>query len=114
MLTEQSLVSGEVLASDDMDGVNTMIQTLFNEIAKKRVRVIQLHREKKSEDALELQETANEMSIEMDSLIKSQMNYLKYLKAIGQVNKQNKTGVSQQIKNQKSSNGDIVQMIPKH
>lgn len=113
MLTEQNLVNGEVLASDDLDGVNTMIQTLFNEIAKKRVRVIQLHREKKSQEALELQATANDMSEEMDSLIKSQMNYLKYLKAIGQVNKQQPTGVSSQLKNQKSSNGDIVASIPK-
>lgn len=113
MLTEQSLVSGEELASDDMDGVNTMIQTLFNEIAKKRVRCIQLHREQKSQDALELQETANEMSSEMDSLIKSQMNYLKYLKAIGQVNKQ-QSGNSSKIRNQKSSNGEIVQPVPKN
>lgn len=115
MLTEQSLVDGEVNAADDMEGLDTLIQNLFNEIAKKRVRVIQLHREKKSQDALELEFTAKEMSGELDSLIKSQLNYLKYLKARGQANPvQKQIGVLKSIKEQKSSNGTIVQEIPKH
>lgn len=115
MLTEENLVNGEVLAADDMEGLDTIIQNLFNEIAKKRVRVIQLHREKKSQDALELESTAKEMSGELDSLIKSQLNYLKYLKARGQSNNNNKPlGKLAAIKNEKSSNGVIVQDIPKH
>lgn len=114
MLTEQDLISGEVNASDDLEGVDVMIQNLFNEIAKKRVRVIQLHREKKSEEALELTVTANEMQSELDDLIKSQLNYLKYLKARGQTNgKDNLATISQQLKEIKSNVGSIVQNIPK-
>lgn len=116
MLTEQSLVAGEVNASDDMDGLNTLIQNIFNEIAKKRVKVIMLHRDKKSQDAIELHEMANDMSSELDSLIKTQMNYLKYLKAIGQTgkNEHKSLGKLSAIKTEKSSNGSIVQEIPKH
>ncbi len=116
MLTEENLISGEVLASDDMEGLDSIIQNLFNEIAKKRVRVIQLHREKKSQDALELEMTAKEMSGELDSLIKSQLNYLKYLKARGQASNPNQKSMGKlaAIKNEKSSNGTIVQEIPKH
>lgn len=116
MLTEQSLANGEMNASDDMEGLDTIIQNLFNEIAKKRMRVIQLHREKKSQEALELQATAKDMDDEMHDLIKSQLNYLKYIKARGQAtNNSNKAmGKLAAIKNEKSSNGMIVQEIPKH
>lgn len=112
MLTEQELTNDEVKASDDTDGVDTLIQSLYNEIMKKRWKVVQLHREKKSEAAIELEETANEMQKEMDAIIKSQMSYMKYLKTIGQgVGKQQ--GVPQHVKDQKSTMGAIVSLIPK-
>jgi hypothetical protein len=114
MLTEQELINDEIKATDDTEGVDTLIQSLYNEIMKKRWRVVQLHREKKSESALELEVTANEMQKEMDSIIKSQMSYMKYLKAIGQGGNGKFVGVSQETKNQKSSNGAIVVEIPKH
>jgi hypothetical protein len=113
MLSEQELINGEVKASDDTEGVDTLIQSLYNEIMKKRFRVAQYHREKKSEAAIELEETANEMQKEMDSIIKSQMSYMKYLKAIGQGGNGKRAGVSQQVKDQKSSLGAIVSLIPK-
>lgn len=112
MLTEQELTNDEVKAADDTEGVDTLIQSLYNEIMKKRWRVVQYHREKKSEAAIELEATANEMQKEMDSIIKSQMSYMKYLKAIGQVNGKQQ-GVPQHIKDQKSSMGAIVSLIPK-
>lgn len=116
MLTEQNLVDSEVNAADDMEGLDTLIQNLFNEIAKKRFRIIQLHRDKKSEAALELEVTAKEMSTELHNLIKDQLNYLKYLKARGQASNQNQKSIGKltAIKNEKSSNGTIVQEIPKH
>lgn len=115
MLTEQSLTSDEVKASDDTEGVDTLIQNLYNEIMKKRWKVINLHREKKSADAIELEATANEMQKEMDAIIKSQMTYMKYLKSVGQDSKNKKmVGSLTVIKSQKSSNGTIVSEIPKH
>lgn len=81
---------------------------------KKRMRIIQMHREKKSQEASELEEMCDNMESEMNGLIKSQMNYMKYLKAIGKGNNNQHVGVSKELKNQKSSNGDIVAAIPKH
>lgn len=112
MLSEQELINDEVHASDDTDGVDTLIQSLYNEIMKKRWRVVQLHREKKSESAMELEVTANEMQKEMDSIIKSQMSYLKYLKAIGQSGGK-VVSIPQHLKDQKSSMGAIVSTVPK-
>jgi hypothetical protein len=113
MLTEQELINDEVKATDDTDGVDILIQSLHNEIMKKRWRVVQLHRDKKSESAIELEETANELQKEMDSIIKSQMSYMKYLKAIGQGGNAKQQGVSQHVKEQKSSLGAIVATMPK-
>lgn len=112
MLTELELVNNETQASSDTDGVDILIKNLYNEIMRKRWSVVQLHREKKSAHAIELEETCNEMQKELDGIIKSQMSYLKYLKAIGQNNKP--AGTSSELKNQKSSNGSIVQMVPKN
>lgn len=116
MLTEQNLVNGEVNATDDMEGLDTIIQNLFNEISKKRMRIIHLHREKKSQEAMELEVMVKDMSDEHQGLIKDQLNYLKYLKARGQAsgNKNQSMGKLAAIKNEKSSNGTIVQEIPKH
>lgn len=115
MPTEQEIIDGTVNASDDTDAIDIMIQNLYNEIMKKRMRIIQLHREKKSQEASELEEMCDNMESEMNSMIKSQLNYIKYLKAIGKGgNNQQPTGVSKEIKNQKSSNGQIVAEIPKH
>lgn len=116
MLTEQSLANGEMNASDDMEGLDTIIQNLFNEICKKRMRIFQLHREKKSQEAMELEVMVKDMSDEHQGLIKDQLNYIKYLKARGQANNtgQKQMGVLKAIKDQKSSNGNIVSEIPKH
>lgn len=113
MLTEQELTNDEVKASDDTEGVDTLIQSLYNEIMKKRWKVVQLHREKKSEAAIELEETANEMQKEMDAIIKSQMSYMKYLKAIGQNVGSKTASIPQHLKDQKSSMGAIVSIVPK-
>lgn len=114
MLTEQELINDEVNASDDTDGVDIIIQNLYNEIMKKRIKIIHLHRDKKSQDASELQEMCDNMEQEMNSMIKSQLGYLKYLKAIGKGVSNQPTGISKELKNQKSSNGQIVAEIPKH
>lgn len=114
MPTEQELIDGTINASDDTDAVDIMIQNLYNEIMKKRMRIIQMHREKKSQEASELEEMCDNMESEMNGLIKSQMNYMKYLKAIGKGNNNQPMGVSKELKNQKSSNGQIVAEIPKH
>lgn len=116
MLSEQELASGEVNATDDMEGVNNFINSLQNEIMKKHTRCFQLHREKKSQEAIELQEMIREMQAEVDAMMKSQMNYIKFQKAIGQTNgnKNKSLGKLASIKNEKSSNGTIVAEIPKH
>lgn len=112
MLTEQELANNEVQASSDTEGVDILIKGLYNEIMRKRWSVVQLHRDKKSAHAIELEESCNEMQKELDGIIKSQMSYIRYLKAIGQNNKQ--SGTSSELRNQKSSNGSIVQLVPKN
>lgn len=113
MLTEQELINNEVRASDDVSGVDILIQNLYNEINAKRWRVIELHRQKKSESAIELEAMADNMQNELDKLVKSQMSYMKYLKAIGQGGNAKQVGVSQHVKDQKSSLGAIVATMPK-
>lgn len=112
MLSEQELASGEVNATDDMDGVNNFINALQNEIMKKHTRCFQLHREKKSQEAVELQEMIREMQCEVDAMMKSQMNYMKFLKAIGQSGGK-VVAIPQHLKDQKSSMGAIVSTVPK-
>lgn len=111
MLTEKDLTNDEVKAADDSEGVDILIQSLYSEIMKKRWKVVQLHRDKKSADAIELEASCDEMQKEMDNIIKSQLSYMKYLKAIGQDSKK-PSGIKPHLKDQKSSLGAIVSIVP--
>lgn len=112
MPSEAELINNEVTASEDPEGMDMLIQILWNEVAKKRVTAMRLHANKKSQQALELEDVVENMQKQLDGLIRSQMNYVKYLKAIGKNNQAPKT--SSELKNQKSSNGAIVQLVPKN
>lgn len=118
MLTEKDLINGEINASDDTDGMNHLIQNLYNEIARKRTKAIRLTAEGRQSDAIDLQKIADEMSSELDKLIKQHTNYMKYLKAINKDKLPQQPGIApddiRKLKNQKSSNGDIVATVPKN
>lgn len=111
MLSKRDLASGEVNATDDMEGVNLLLKTLHNSIQRKHMRVYELFEEKKSEEALQLRETIKELQYEIDAMMKSQMSYQKFLKSIGQDVKKS-TGFNPQLKDQKSSLGAIVSIVP--
>jgi hypothetical protein len=116
MLTESELINGTANASDDIDGVDNIIDNIYNEITKSRMKAVRFFGEGKSEDAIELRTRADEMGKELDRLIKQHLNYKKFLesKNKGKDGKVVPIGVHQDVKNQKSSNGQIVQEIPKH
>ena len=112
MFTEQELINGEVNASDDMDGMESQIDLMWNEVAKKRVKIFRLFEQHKAEEAIELRETVIELQKELDSLVRSHMIYQKYLTAKNK-GKPAKTFTMRSTK-EPSSNGQIVQEIPKH
>lgn len=113
MLSKNDLINGEVNATDDMEGVNTLIKHLHNTIMKKHMKVYDLFEERKSDEAIELRETIRELSTEVDAMMKRQMTYQKFLTMTGEKGGKNEGGVSKELKKQKSSNGDIVATIPK-
>ena len=118
MLSEENLISGEAQASDDIGGMDILIQNMYNEVMKRRAKIFRMIADRKSEEAIQLQETADQMASELDRMIKQHTNYKKFLDSISKGQKG--TGgklvgmpPATSIKNQKSSNGNIVSEIPK-
>lgn len=117
MLTEQQLINSEVDASDDMDGMDSMIRSLWNEIARRRMKAVSLYKLNKTEAADLMKEETDNIQRELEGLIKSYTIYDKYL-AMRNKSTGSKHGkspivpISRSIRDDKSSNGDIVQTIP--
>lgn len=115
MLTEQELISGQVNASDDNDGMGELIRNLWNEVAKKRNKVIRLFAEGKVQEAQDQSEIADNMAKELDKYIKNFTNYQKFLNVInkGKGGKILSMSSHASKKSEPSSNGSIVQTVPK-
>lgn len=114
MPLEAGLVNDNFTPSENNDSIDVIISNLYNEVMVNHGKILKFRREKKTDKADDLQLLNLDLQAELDCMIKSQMAYLRYLKAIGQ-NKNNKpSGVSSDLKNQKSSNGAIVQLVPKN
>ena len=110
MLSREDLISGDVQATDDMEGVNDLLQKMHNSIIRKHMKVTQLFEEEKVEDATKLRATLKELHKEVDDMMKRQMTYQKFLEHIGKVDKkENKSeGKLKALKEEKSSNGNIL------
>lgn len=115
MLSKNDLISGDVQATDDMEGVNDLLQKMHNSIIRKHMKVTQLFEEDQVEEATKLRETLKELHKECDSMMKSQMTYQKFLEHIGKGDTTQKktTGMLKALKEEKSSNGNIVGEVPK-
>lgn len=116
MLTEQQLINGEVNASDDMDGMHSIIDNLWDEISRRTLKSIDLNRKHKVKEAEEMEVETDNISKELDRLIKRYTSYSKYLDLRNKI-RPGKAHVvpmspSKSLRDEKSSNGDIVVTIP--
>lgn len=113
MPSEAELINDKFTPSETNDSIDVIILNLYNEVMVNHGKILKFRREKKTDRADELQLLNLDLQAELDCMIKSQMAYLRYLKAIGQGNNKKNMGVPQSVKDQKSSLGAIVTLVPK-
>lgn len=114
MLSEKDLANGNVQASDDLEGVTELIQSMYNAVMKNHSKIKLLVEAKQLKEAADLRITLKELQDEISDMMKSHMNYLKFLEYIDKDKApKKKAGVLKSIKDEKSSLGAIVQTVPK-
>jgi len=97
-----------------MEGMDTLIKSCWNEVAKTRTKIFRQIAEGKINDSIELEERANNMSSQLNKLIKEYTAYKKYTDMVNKATP-GKLGKMYPVKNnQPSSNGPIVAEVPKN